>query len=222
MPADEPGSSPQDNAPSIARINALSDGVFSIAITLLVFNIKVPDLPGDAAGRELPRVLYALWPPLLSYVLSFMMIGIYWVAHHSIFHLIRCSNRLLLWANLLFLLCVAFVPFPAALLGRYPGERVAAIIYGATLIATGLSLQLLWWYASAGGRMLARPLPRGVIRQASVKILSIPVLALASIGLSFVSARLSLALYLLVPLPHILPHRLDRQWAAAPPSASMT
>jgi len=200
----------------------MSDGVFAIAITLLVFNIKVPDLPRDAAARELPRAVYALWPSLLSYVLSFMMIGVYWVAHHNIFHLVRRSNRLLLWANLLFLMCVAFVPFPAALLGRYPDQRVATIIYGATLIATGLSLELLWWYVASGGRMLAAPLHRRVIGQAAFKILTIPVISVASIGLSFASARASVTLYLLVPLLYVVPDRLDRHWAGTARSAAIT
>ncbi len=96
------------------RITAFSDGVFSIAITLLVLNLCVPTVPGellDQLGKQ--------WPSLLSYILSFVIVGIYWVAHHNMFHYIKRSDRPFLWINILLLMCVAFIPFPAGLLGQF-------------------------------------------------------------------------------------------------------
>ena len=196
---------------SIARMVSISDGVFSIAITLLVFNIRVPDVGQADRSHQLWRALLGMFPALVSYVLSFAMIGVYWVGHHNIFHHIRRSNRILLWLNLLFLMCVAFVPFPAAMLGRYPRERTVLIIYGATLVATGVALQLIWWY-SRTHRMITAELNRYMVRQASLKILTIPALCLISIALSFYGPRASLALYILVPFFYVLPTRLDLHW----------
>ena len=102
---------------STHRIEAFSDGVFAIAITLLVLNLQVPEI---ATVSELASKLGALWPKLVSYVLSFMVVGIYWVAHHNTFHYIKRSDRNLLWLNILMMLFVVFIPFPAALLGQYP------------------------------------------------------------------------------------------------------
>lgn len=94
------------------RIEAFSDGVFAVAITLLVLNLQVPQLAASAVSRELVAKLIELWPKLLIYVLSFVIVGIYWVAHHNSFHYIERSDRTLLWLNLLLLLCIVFIPFP--------------------------------------------------------------------------------------------------------------
>src|SRR6266487_2888595 len=106
------------------RIEAFSDGVFAVAITLLVLNLQVPQL---ASANELVPKLSELWPKLLSYALSFVIVGIYWVAHHNTFHYIKQSDRNLLWLNILLLMCIVFLPFPTALLGQYPEQRVSVI-----------------------------------------------------------------------------------------------
>ena len=100
------------------RIVNLSDGVFAIAITLLVLDIHVPDIPENMVATELPGELLSLWPKYLGYFLSFAGISIFWVIHHSIFRPIRAYDRTLLYLNFLFLMVVAFVPFPTLLLKR--------------------------------------------------------------------------------------------------------
>src|SRR5215470_5668536 len=91
-----------------SRIEALSDGIFAVAMTLLVLDIKPPAVMQATA---LPRELLALWPRCLSYVVSFLMLGIYWVGQHNQFHLIRWADRTLLWINVVFLMAISFVPF---------------------------------------------------------------------------------------------------------------
>ena len=199
------------SAMSLSRVTAMSDGVFAIAITLLVFNIKTPELP-DGDLNRLPQILWMAWPALLSYVLSFLIIGMYWVTHHNIFHHIQRSNRLLLWLNLLFLMCVAFIPFSAGLLGRYERAQSAIVLYGATLIVTGLTLQVLWAYVSHKRRLTDDVLNSRMVRKASFKILSVPMVCAISILASFVSPRISLGIYLLVPFFFVLPDGLDRYW----------
>jgi hypothetical protein len=101
------------------RIEAFSDGVFAVAITLLVLNFKVTGL----SASELRSQVLGQWPHLLAYILSFVIVGVYWVAHHTLFHFVARTSRALLWLNNFFLMTVAFLPFPAGLLGEYPSSQ---------------------------------------------------------------------------------------------------
>jgi uncharacterized membrane protein len=200
---------------STTRLEALSDGVFAVAITLLVLTLPVPQL---ASASELVPRLGALWPKLLSYALSFVIVGIYWVAHHNTFHYIKRSDRTLLWLNILLLMCIVFLPFPTALLGQYPEERVSIIIYAGTLVITGLVLQSLWWYATSGYRLVDRNIDPRLVQRATRRNLTAPLIYLLAIGISLFSVPASLVLFLLVPLYYIFPGRIDRHWTQRPTS----
>jgi uncharacterized membrane protein len=115
------------------RIVNLSDGVFAIAITLLILDIRVPDIPENMVSSQLPGALLSLWPKYLGYILSFVGISAFWLIHHSIFRPIRSYDRILLYLNFLFLMVVAFVPFPTSLLGEYGDHQLPVAIYAATL-----------------------------------------------------------------------------------------
>ena len=138
--------------PGNERINALSDGVFAIVITLLVLELKVPELAAGVVREELPHTLKEMLPIIISHSISFFVLGIYWVGHHNMFMHIKRHNRVLLWLNIIFLMFVASMPFPTGLVVRYGQERIAVIIYAATLIAAGLMLDLIWWYATRDRR----------------------------------------------------------------------
>jgi uncharacterized membrane protein len=133
-----------------SRLEAFSDGVFAIAITILIFDIKAP-----TNTQNLLPALIALWPSYLAYVISFLLIGLLWANHHVMFeHIIR-ADRLLMFFNTLLLLVVAFVPFAtsvlAATLRNGTGENVAVALYGATRIVAGLLFIAIWSHASRGG-----------------------------------------------------------------------
>jgi uncharacterized membrane protein len=129
------------------RIIFFSDGVFAIAITLLVIGLHVPALPSDVANSELSRRLLDDWPRVLSYAVSFAVIGLYWIGHHRFFgHIRRFDHRLIL-LNLAFLGLIAFLPFPTAVLGRYGGHRPAVVLYAGSLALAGLASTALWLYA---------------------------------------------------------------------------
>src|SRR5215510_4445653 len=118
------------------RIEAFSDGVFAIAITLLIIEIGVPHVSSE---ESLSKALGDLWPKYFAYVLSFVMIGIYWANHHSFFRLFVRADHYFLMLNVLFLMAIAFLPFPTAVLGEYlddPGQRDIAV----SLYALGLLL----------------------------------------------------------------------------------
>ncbi len=136
------------------RIVNFSDGVFAIAITLLVLDIRVPDIPENMVAGELPAALLALWPKYLGYVLSFVVISTFWTIHHSIFRPIRAYDRGLLYLNFLFLMFVAFVPFPTSLLGEYGDRRLPVAIYAGTLAIGRLLLTAIHWYSTRNDRLL--------------------------------------------------------------------
>jgi uncharacterized membrane protein len=204
------------------RIEALTDGIFAVAMTLLVLDIKVPELQQPAGTADLPLKLLALWPKLLSYTVSFVILGVYWVGHHAQLSFIRRADRPLLWINILFLLWVALVPFSTALLSEYSKTRVAIGIYGANLIAIGLTLALHWWYATTESRHVDLAIDRGLVRGAMYRTLMGPIVYLIAIAISFFSADVSLILYMLVPILYILPGRIDVHWGERHQGKSQT
>jgi uncharacterized membrane protein len=129
------------------RLEAFSDGVFAIAITLLVLEISVP----ENAGNDLLHAFLAEWPSYLAYVVSFATIGATWLSHSTITEYLEEVDPVFVRLNLLLLLVVSFLPFPTKLLASYIGdtgaERVAATVYGLTLLAVGAMLAVVWIYA---------------------------------------------------------------------------
>src|ERR1700751_5699102 len=109
------------------RIEAFREGVFPIVITLLVLEIHVPQVQGGNVSAALAHSLLAMAPKFLTYILSFVIVCIWWVAHHHLFHLLKRSDRGLLWLNSLFLLWFAFLPFPTGLMGDFPGGGLAGL-----------------------------------------------------------------------------------------------
>jgi uncharacterized membrane protein len=109
----EPEEQTGHSSRELDRIVFFSDAVFAIAITLLVLNIEVPDIPQGRVAQELPGQLLALWPKYFSYVISFLVILGFWMSHHGIFSHVKDYDKGLMWMNSLFLMCVAFLPFPS-------------------------------------------------------------------------------------------------------------
>jgi uncharacterized membrane protein len=153
------------------RIEALTDGVFAVAMTLLVLDLRVPELQPPLDISQLPVRLLALWPKFLSYAISFVILGVYWVGHHIQLSFIRRADRPLLWINLLFLLWVALVPFSTALLSEYPAAQAAITVYGLNLIAIGLTLALHWWYATVEAQHVDADIHPGLVRGALLRTL---------------------------------------------------
>ncbi len=176
-----------------SRLEAFSDGVFSIAATLLVLQLHVP----TQAEGDFGRALLSQWPTYASYVVSFMTIGIIWVNHHTLFARVHHVDRPLLLTNLFLLLSVSTIPFPTALLGRYIGEgeasHLAAAIYGGVMLTMSLSFTALWVLASRGSPLPAgRPRPRrAILIRTFVGLLAY----LVGTALAFLSAEASLLVY---------------------------
>ena len=190
----------------LARLEAFSDGVFSIAITLLVIEIHVPQV-----DHGLAAALLAQWPSYLAYVVSFVIIGIWWANHHELFEHFQRSDHLLMLLNTLHLMCIAFLPFSTAVVADYllqPSAEadVAAAFYVGTLLLAAIAYNLVWRYGARAG-LLRRSFSDAYVRQRDVRsLLSILVYVLA-LALAFVSVAVSLAICFLVALYYALPTR---------------
>ena len=192
-----------------ARVEAFSDGVFAIAITLLILEIRVPD--PNAAGSLLLQ-LARQWPSYLAFLISFLSIGIMWINHHRLFTHIRRSDNTLLVLNLLLLLGVSVVPFPTAVVARhigFPGARTAVILYNITYLVIAIVFNLLWRYCiSRNHHLLAKDFNRQEVQNITDQYAYGPVVYIVCIVLAGFSTRLSLgvnlatAIYFLIPPAH--------------------
>jgi uncharacterized membrane protein len=140
-------------------------------------------------GSELPGVLLGLWPNYLGYALSFVVISTFWIVHHSIFRPIKAYDRTLLYLNFLFLMFVAFVPFPTALLGEYGNHQLPVAIYATTLAVGRLLLTAIHWYSARNDRLLDEPQDPVTVRFLLIRGLTIPAIYLLSIVISFFSVQ---------------------------------
>lgn len=201
-----------------SRIEALTDGVFAVAMTLLVFDIKVPGLAEKTGAAALMRELFALWPSFVGYVISFFVLGIYWVGHHAQFHFIRRTNRPFLWLNLVFLFFVTLIPFSAALIAAHSEEFIAVAFYGLNLIGVGLLLFSIWSYATGKGRLVHDDIDPEAIRRASERILIAPCVFAVAILLGLWNTKASLILYAATALYYFFPSRIDIHWSARRPA----
>ncbi len=189
------------------RIKAFSDGVFSIVITILVLELHVPVIDTPGSGSELMWGLVAIWPKIVTYFATFLVVGIYWIAHHNFFHYTHRSNRGLLWLNNLYLMTVSVLAFTAGMIGSYPENKVAVFFYGLNLLLIGTALSLLWWYVIKND--MVNEHAKLVVRATRV-IIRIPMLLyFIAMLFAFVNVHVSLAIYIIVPAVYIIPGGLE-------------
>jgi uncharacterized membrane protein len=146
------------------RVEALTDGVFAIVMTLLVLEVAVPHLSQSNVANELPNELLKLWPVILSYVTSFIILSMLWITYHYKYFYIKIVNPPLLWITIFYLMSIAFVPFSTSLLGRYGDQQISVIIYGINIIIIGAWSNLDWWYATKNHRMVESDLDSTFIK----------------------------------------------------------
>lgn len=186
-----------------SRLEAFSDGVIAVAITLLVLDLHVPDVQVG-----LFEALLRQWPAYLGYFTSFMVIGIFWLHHHHIFKYIKHTDQVALFLNILMLMCVVLIPFVTSLLTRYLNRQeknVAALMYSGTLLLLTIMFNALWGYAIGHHRLLRPGINPQLIRKLTKWYLIAPLLYLLSLPLILVNVEACLALYILVALFYTLP-----------------
>lgn len=200
------------------RLEAFSDGVFAVAITLLVLNIKIPGL--DLSPSQLPTDAQ-LWPKLLNewpmfaaYATSFATIGVMWLNHHRLYTHIKRTNTVLMLLNLLLLLIIVFVPVPTALVAEYlvrPDQHAAALLYSGTGVILAICFNLLWRYAAYHHRLLAKNADTSVVNAINKQYLFGPVVYLFALILAVFSTPASILLNFLLALFFAFPPRLPRK-----------
>jgi TMEM175 potassium channel family protein len=198
--------SERDAAKETGRLETFADGVFAIAITLLVLEIRIPDV-----GEDLGKALPAQWPSFAAYVTSFLTIGVMWVSHHQMFTIIRRTTPTFLFLNVLFLLPVAFVPYPTALVAGHiqepQGRTTAVLVYGAVSVVIAVMFNVLWAYAFRRGLVVpgtgadrARSVARGFIVG--------PLIYLGATLLAFVNPFISMAVFAGLAVYWMLPGKI--------------
>jgi uncharacterized membrane protein len=165
------------------RIEAFSDAVFAIALTLLVLDIRLPE---GSEGDDLLPALLALWPQFFAYVLSFVIIALNWIIHHRKFRVIERFDTALLWINLVLLMFIALVPFPTSVLSD-TGETPAVVLYALTVSMLSILQGLLWWYAKRRG-FVSADVDEQLSRYVLLSILPAPLVFLASIPVAILVA----------------------------------
>ncbi len=193
------------------RLEAFSDGVFAVAITLLILNIKIPglDTPGKLFNdKQLWQALSGEWPMLAAYITSFATIGIMWINHHRLFIHIKRTNTGLLLMNLLLLLVIVFIPVPTALLAEYivrPDLHTAAIVYSSTFFLSACCFNLLWHYASYHNRLLGENVDTRSVDSISRQYLFGPLLYFIIFGVSWLNTPACIILSFILALFFALP-----------------
>jgi TMEM175 potassium channel family protein len=184
-----------------ARLEAFADGIFAIAATLLILNVTVVD------GRSLGPELLRIWPSYVAYAVSFITLGIIWMNHHLVMHQVSHVDRTFLLLNVLFLMVIAFIPFPTRLLSLYitTGDaQAAALAYGVTLTVTAILFNALWRYAAFGRRLIRADAEARVVDGISRSYLPGPIIYFVATVVALISPRVSAGLYLLIALFYVL------------------
>ncbi len=187
----------------LGRIEAFSDGVFAIVVTLLVLGLNVPSLTHPDSAAELGGKLIALLPTFLSWLISFVIVAKFWLNHHYVLGLASHANYGMVWLNSIFLMFQSFVPFPTGLMGTYPTNPLAVSLFGAVMALNTLLFIALHAYVL---RNLLKPELRGAVDPNIIKKSFVgPVFYLFGAGMAWVNPWLSFALYLITPLFFITP-----------------
>jgi uncharacterized membrane protein len=186
------------------RLEAFSDGVLAIAITLLVLDLRVP--VEQSLSGTLAQALGAEWPAYAAYVTSFLVIGIIWVNHHAVFDLVARVDRITLFLNLLLLMAVAAIPFTTALLSEYliaggNDARTAALVYSGVMLAMSIGFATLYTYLARHPALLAAGVDAAAVRSSIVRFSAVGTsLYVATLIVALFSAPLCLLAHLLIAL----------------------
>jgi len=192
------------------RIEALTDGIFAVAMTLLVLDIKSPLHLRFETNEALIEHLAVLEHSFVMYAISFVVLAMFWLGHHLQFHFVRHVDRKLLWINLAFLLFAVVVPFSTNLMGDHGHLQLPAVLYAVNLLVLTLLLFVQLRHLGASPHLTAPDLTREAIVHLHRQLLLFGVVPTVSIAASFYSPRLGMYFYTLLAVPAFLPGRIDR------------
>ncbi len=193
------------------RLVSLTDGVFAIIMTILVFNISVPELilftEGDFASERLSAKFADLWPDFLAYVISFSTLGAFWVAHHRVFRWILSVDRPLIWINISFLMVIGLIPFSTTLLTQFMHSQNSIFVFSFNAILAGLLIYAIYYYVKRNTELVDKSVQALIEKSSSRRVLATVLTYSVSIGFSFIYLPVSMFLLLLVLVPEIIPDK---------------
>jgi len=193
---------------SLERLSALSDGVFSIAMTLLVLDIKLPSVETIRSEHELGQALVALAPRFVMYGMSFLTLGIFWVGQQTQLNHFSRSTRDLAWLHILFLSAVAILPFSTTLLAEFITYRTALLVYWVNVLMMGVFLYLGWRYASRAGLVKDEPTDGSLSRAVERRIVIAQALYALGAALCVINTFWSIGFIVLVQINYAVAPRL--------------
>lgn len=186
---------------SKSRVETFSDGIFAIIITLLVLEIKVPHITEIHSSAELGKALLGLLPKIISWIISFFTIAVIWVNHHKIFKQIKVLDAGIFWWNAVLLLWSTLIPFPTAVLGDYPGNKMSIILYGSVMSLMAASFSLLRYYAVRKQELLEESVDPLIFRKGTIySVLFGPLMYLTGVALGFLHSYLAFVIFIGIPV----------------------
>jgi uncharacterized membrane protein len=191
------------------RLEALGDGIFSVAMTILVIELKLPVVTGNTVF-DLLHALRETWQELLCYMISFIVLGIMWFGHRMMFEYITKTNRYFIFLGVLFYMMVCFVPFSTRFLAANTLRWYAILVYGVNLSLCNLTLYAQWLYGIKRPPLHARECPPEVQKEASILFLLSPVVYSVAIIISFFMPGISIAIFVITPILYLIPNKLDK------------
>lgn len=195
---------------SKSRVETFSDGVFAIIVTLLVLEIKVPHIDLHDNSSDLLKALIGLFPKFISWIISFFTVCVIWVNHHRLFKIFHIFNHGLFWWNAILLMWCSFIPFPTAVLGDYPNNQIAVLLYGIVMMFMALTFSLMRIYVAKRKSLLSSEIDIQKFKKGTIfSIIFGPVLYLAGAIVSFIHPYLSFAIYLGIAIYFIFPHSTE-------------
>ena len=168
------------------RLETLTDGIFAVAMTLLVIELKIPETVHITTAEQLIAALIHLIPKFIAWVISFLVLAIFWVSHHRLFHFVRVVDGKLSWLTIGYLGCVSLMPFSSALTGEYGGALVAQIFYSINMALLGIMALLKSRYVHLHPELCGTPMPVGVFKGARLRTTGLIVVALMAIAITAV------------------------------------
>jgi uncharacterized membrane protein len=191
------------------RLEALGDGIFSVAMTILVIELALPVLKGDS-WKDFVEALNQSWHGFLCYMISFVVLGIMWFGHRMMFEYIGRTNRYFIFLGVLFYMVVCLVPFSTRFLASETMKWYAILAYGVNLSLCNLTLYAQWVYGINRPTLMEKELPAEVRAEASRLFLLSPVVYAIAIGISFFMPLVSIIIYVITPLLYLIPNKLDK------------
>jgi uncharacterized membrane protein len=178
------------NQIKIEYVISFSDALFAFAITLMALTIEIPNFPDNITESEMTGKLGELIiPNIKHYIISFLVVGMYWIAYHRTFEYIKRIDITLIWLNLIFLFFISLVAYFTGLLATYDTYRIVVISFASVLSAAGFTLCIIWWYATHNRKLVDKYLDSLLVRYFLIRSLAAPFIFLISIGISFIDVQ---------------------------------